>query len=153
THKPVVNKSVGSTHDTSPVDKWSSRASSWAQVITLFIVVFGYFYTVRPAFQNQLLQEQSAKLQLQIDAQELELKRITEQRADAARRLNAVNSNLEQATKQKIFLEQALRLARNREMEARAAANTASEKMSGQAKALDESRLRLLILEVASRLI
>ena len=49
----------------SEVDRWSNRAASWAQVATLVLVTFGYFYTVLPVYQKELLEEQSARLQIE----------------------------------------------------------------------------------------
>lgn len=36
------------------IDIWSGRAAAWAQVLTLVVVVVGYFYTVVPAFQRSV---------------------------------------------------------------------------------------------------
>jgi septal ring factor EnvC (AmiA/AmiB activator) len=42
--------------------------SSIAQVVLTAVAVFAYFYTIRPVYQNQLLSEQKAKLELQQSA-------------------------------------------------------------------------------------
>lgn len=47
------------------VDRWSGRAANWAQVLMLALVAFGYFYTVRPVYQKDLLEEDVARLTLE----------------------------------------------------------------------------------------
>lgn len=46
----------------------SFHAASWSQVLTLAVLIFGYFYTVVPAFQKERLEEQVAKLKEEKDA-------------------------------------------------------------------------------------
>ncbi|WDJ46370.1 hypothetical protein JH286_16160 [Xanthomonas campestris pv. campestris] len=50
---------------TSWLDRWGGRAANWSQLLTLLLLGFGYFYTVRPVYQKDLLEEQSAKLQIE----------------------------------------------------------------------------------------
>ena len=45
--------------------KVSNILAQWAQVATLAVLVFGYFYTVRPVFQKERLDEEVAQLQIQ----------------------------------------------------------------------------------------
>ena len=45
--------------------KLSTLLAQWAQVATLAVLVFGYFYTVRPVFQKDRLSEEVAQLQIQ----------------------------------------------------------------------------------------
>jgi len=45
-------------------DSITNKLAAWSQVGTLSIVIFGYFYTVKPDFQFNLLQEKSAELEL-----------------------------------------------------------------------------------------
>ncbi|MFA1261854.1 MULTISPECIES: hypothetical protein [Xanthomonas] len=47
------------------LDRWGGRAANWSQLLTLLLLGFGYFYTVRPVYQKDLLEEQSAKLQME----------------------------------------------------------------------------------------
>ena len=68
-----------------PIDTFLSRTSNLAQIGTLALAGFGYFYTVLPVFQNQKLQEDNAQLQISnstlqksIKAEEEKLKTITE---------------------------------------------------------------------------
>ena len=43
----------------------STIAANFAQVITLFVLIFGYFYTVVPVFQKEKLSEEVANLKLE----------------------------------------------------------------------------------------
>lgn len=45
-------------------DIWLGRLSHIAQIILVGVAVFGYFYTIRPIYQNQLLSEDIAKKEL-----------------------------------------------------------------------------------------
>lgn len=62
TSQKAENEGVQSIQN---VDKWSNRIAQWSQVAMLSLVGFGYFYTVRPVYQRDLLEEQTAKLQLE----------------------------------------------------------------------------------------
>jgi hypothetical protein len=44
-----------------------SRSSHIAQIILVGFAIFGYFYTVRPVFQNQLLSEQIAQKEIDLN--------------------------------------------------------------------------------------
>jgi cell division protein FtsB len=45
----------------SEIDLWMQRIAWSAQVVALVVAIFGYFYTVRPVYQKQLLDEQIAE--------------------------------------------------------------------------------------------
>jgi hypothetical protein len=47
-------------------DIWLGRFSHIAQIILVCVAVFGYFYTIRPIYQNQLLSEDIAKKELEL---------------------------------------------------------------------------------------
>jgi len=68
----------------SRVARLSQLFAQWAQIATLAVVVFGYFYTVRPVFQKERLSEEVAQLQIKRTRSRKELadvqKRITEMR-------------------------------------------------------------------------
>ncbi len=68
-----VTPVASSDHKTRGIDVILSRLASTAQVCALFLAVFGYFYTVLPVFQNQKLQEDNAKLQMENESQEKKL--------------------------------------------------------------------------------
>lgn len=79
------------------IDRVSSLASQWAQVLTLALVAFGYFYTVRPVYQKEVLEEESAKLKIENSQTKREV-RLAAQRVAAIRhemqRLELEKTNL-----------------------------------------------------------
>jgi len=77
----------------------------------LLVVLFGYFFTVRPVFQLQLLEEQTAKLQLDAALAKEELALTEQQMAQAKEELDRINKALAAATIERIGLQQALQLA------------------------------------------
>src|SRR5258706_1354759 len=93
----------------STVDIWSARLAAWAQVITVGVVIFGYFYTVKPAFQLQLLQEQTAQLQLDEQAAQRKLDTTLGKQIKAETDLANVNGELVALAKRLDYLEAQLR--------------------------------------------
>src|SRR5882724_1322295 len=83
------------------VDKWSTRAASWSQVGTLLLLSVGYFLTVRPVFQYQLLQEQNAKLELQNATAQATLKETLAKQAAAAGELKTLTIALERTNRER----------------------------------------------------
>ncbi|NRB39746.1 MAG: hypothetical protein HRU20_14985 [Pseudomonadales bacterium] len=55
------------------IERYSSVLANISQVLTLFVVVFGYFYTVIPVFQKEKISEELASIQLEKDKWEIEL--------------------------------------------------------------------------------
>lgn len=60
------------------LDRWSGLLAAWAQVATLGVVIFGYFYTVVPVFQRDRLEEEVAKLEIQREQIESEARQSIE---------------------------------------------------------------------------
>jgi hypothetical protein len=96
---PAIHYHLPNQAPASKVDVWSTRLSAWAQILTVFVVIFGYFYTVRPAFQLSLLQEQAAQLQLDNDSAKRKLARTEADESQAQLRLNAVTAELARVSK------------------------------------------------------
>jgi hypothetical protein len=96
---PIIHYYLPTQPPPSKVDVWSKRLSAWAQILTVCVVIFGYFYTVRPAFQLNLLQEQAAQLQLDNDAAKKLLARTEADQARAQLRLNVVTVELARVSK------------------------------------------------------
>lgn len=118
------------------VDKWIQRAANITQPALLALGIFGYFYTVVPVFQNQQLQEQTAKLELEKTQAQRQLDSLTSQK-------NIVRDeilNLEKNWKRE--------KARNSELTAQAINAKQSEaaalKDAGKAQLILDSRLKTL---------
>jgi hypothetical protein len=125
-------------------------------VATLVVVVFGYVYTVRPAFQNQLLQEQAAKLQLENDRAQASLRNTQAQQTEAALKLEATSSQLtsvRQALAAEIGsqrqLNARLSAAVRSELSARAEVKKETDELKLNQFALRRSQKRLLMTEMA----
>lgn len=52
--------------DAPALDAWLSRASNLSQPLLLCLAVFGYFYTVLPVYQKELLSEQIAEKEVEL---------------------------------------------------------------------------------------
>ena len=51
----------------STFDKWLARSNSFAQIAVATVAIFGYFYTVIPVYQRELLSEEIAQKQVYIN--------------------------------------------------------------------------------------
>ena len=69
------------------VSRYSNLAAQWSQVLMLGLVAFGYFYTVRPVYQKDLLEEDAARLTL-------ETKQLERQNASALSQAHALRHEL-----------------------------------------------------------
>jgi hypothetical protein len=74
----------------SNTDTYLSRASHFAQIVLVCVAVFGYFATVRPVYQKELLAEQVAQKQAELDGLVEDLKLLT--REDSERIAKSVVS-------------------------------------------------------------
>lgn len=82
------------------IDKLLSRASHIAQIILVAVAVFGYFYTVVPVYQKELLSEEISQNEIELIKLKEETNsfpRITKELEDKARSLEENISDLEQA--------------------------------------------------------
>ena len=110
-------------------------AGSISQVLMLFVVAGGYWFTVRPVLENQLLQERNAQLQLEIIKNEELLSSVDERISQVVTERDAMLSELELEQDQKDELSSALRSLEGREMELRSrVAASQSELASVSAK-------------------
>lgn len=92
-----VTQQASSNQATHPkrVDTLLSRAANFSQVGVLALAIFGYFYTVKPVFQNQVLQEQAAKLELEKKQSEKALASMAAERKDIEHQIEAARASLE----------------------------------------------------------
>ncbi|ENC9862109.1 coiled-coil domain-containing protein [Klebsiella variicola] len=63
----------------SKVDLYLSRISHLSQFVLVAFAIFGYFYTVRPIYQKELLSEEIAKKEVDLNTLKNELHKSTEQ--------------------------------------------------------------------------
>jgi len=83
-------------------DSWSARFSYWAQVLTVCVLVFGYFYTVRPVFQKDILEEETAKLKLDNETAQKKLDQTLADQRQAISQLHEMQESIStSATAQK----------------------------------------------------
>jgi hypothetical protein len=113
---------------------------SWALSI---IVAIGYFYTVRPAFQLQLLQEQTAALQITNDKAKQELEQTKVEQGEASEKLAELNAQLTEVAKSRDVLAAELNKETAREAEALNAAAGAQLRLTSQAELLVAAQRRL----------
>lgn len=86
-------------------DIWLSRLSNLAQVGTLTLAIVGYTYTVKPIFQNQLLQEQASRLELDKKQSEKELKQLQAQQIAVQAQIRLAHTELHNAQAEKQALQ------------------------------------------------
>lgn len=72
----------------SSFDTWLARITSVSQVVIMVLALLGFFYTVVPMYQNQLIEEQYARTRLaNLEAQDK--LRVTEREIDELAEVNA----------------------------------------------------------------
>ena len=127
--------STSSSH--SGLDRISSLASQWAQVLMLALVAFGYFYTVRPVYQKEVLEEESAKLKIENSRTKREVS-IAQQRATAIRsEMNRLEKDKEHLLTSSSAIQNQNRLLSSQRLLLQKAAQEASEKLSSLEKLTD----------------
>jgi hypothetical protein len=132
----------------SRVDLWSSRLAAWAQVGTLFVVVFGYFYTVRPVFQNQLLQERTAELEMRKSRAEEALSVVIEHQAAVEHELLLLEKRLAEEKKVAEALNARMAVLSVRENSAKEQAQSAQKQLEDGLDALTVAQWELFGLDV-----
>ncbi len=55
------------------IDSYLSRSSHISQIVLVALAIFGYFYTVRPVYQNQLLAEEVSKKETRLNQLQKEI--------------------------------------------------------------------------------
>ena len=91
----------------SSFDTWLARITSVSQVIIMILALLGFFYTVVPMYQNQLIEEQYARTRLSnLEAQdklrvtENEINELSEVNAGLVERRKALEENIEQVSQE-----------------------------------------------------
>lgn len=78
------------------IDQALSRGSQLSQIALVFLAVFGYFYTVVPVYQKDLLSEQISEKELQLSQLEKELANYPEKVSDLKSQVTDLQSDVEQ---------------------------------------------------------
>jgi hypothetical protein len=133
------------------IDSLISKASGLAQIGALALAVFGYFYTVLPVFQNQKLQEDNARLQLQNEAAEKKNTSILAQQKELARRTAQMKAELDEQKQTLSVATQNAIDARAHELRALSMASAATSQVKAQYSELDKANWKLAIIHLTTR--
>jgi hypothetical protein len=141
---PIAHNHFPAQAHPSEIDIWSTRLAAWAQIATVVVVVFGYFYTVRPVFQLQLLQEQTAQLQLDNTSAKQRLDQTKAEQVSAQAKLNALGAELANMAKNRDDLADQLKQENQKEVQAMQKMASAQMELSSQTGTLLLTQRRLL---------
>lgn len=78
------------------IDNLLSRGSQVSQIALVVLAIFGYFYTVVPVYQKDLLSEQISEKELQLSKLEKELENYPDKVANLNSQINGLQSDVEQ---------------------------------------------------------
>ncbi len=91
----------------SSFDTWLARITSVSQVIIMVLALLGFFYTVVPMYQNQLIEEQYARTRLanleakdKLRITESEINELAEVNAELVERRNVLEENIEEVSQE-----------------------------------------------------
>lgn len=71
--------------------------AAWSQVLMLAVVIFGYFYTVRPIFQYQLLEEKSAQLEIEKKNLRSQVVALSDKEKDLVQKISSLDFDVSKA--------------------------------------------------------
>jgi hypothetical protein len=115
------------------------------------LAVFGYFYTVKPAFQNQLLQEQAARLELEKRQAEESLSHLAARRKTVEAEIAAAQLDLARERAANSQLRAQTVAARDEAARAELAAKQLGDAERASASSLAASQLKLAVEQVRSQ--
>ncbi len=130
-----------------PKESISTKLGAWSQIGMLLLVAFGYFYTVRPVFQYQLLQEQTAKLELEKIETKKHLTQLNMAKSEAEKDLALLREALDREKDERNKLVTQLMDTRSKEELAKKRAQDIESKVAKDLKALEAARWELLIID------
>lgn len=130
-----------------PADVWLERIAQISQPAILALGVFGYFYTVVPVFQNQKLEEETARLGLEKAASENELSSLARKQAVVRAELEAMKTRLAQERARGDQLAAEAERAKRQEVDARKASRDAEQELRAQIRDLDSTRREIAFLQ------
>lgn len=122
------------------IDLWSNRIASWSQIGMLVVVTFGYFYTVRPLFQHQLIQEEVAKLRI-------EKQNILIEYEDALKNKKQAESALTKITLELDKMEASYIEAKRKEAEAELKSKKIEVRIASNLKILRKAQWEILLID------
>lgn len=129
------------------LDRVIQRVAHLAQPALLSLGVFGYFYTVLPVFQNQQLQEQAARLELEKTQAQRQLNSLVAQQNTVANEIRQLRENWQRERGRSTLLADAAASAKQKEFEARRRGADAELALESQLKTLDAARWELVLLD------
>jgi hypothetical protein len=130
-----------------PLDVWLQRLAHIAQMAVLALGIFGYFYTVLPVFQNQQLQEQAAKLELEKSAAQRQLDELVAQQKTVKAEISTLRESWLKERGRNAQLTNEAATARDDESIARKKSAEAETALANQLKLLDTARWELVIFD------
>lgn len=128
----LENKSMGSI-----ADLWLERISAASQPCLLALGVFGYFYTVVPVFQNQKLQEDNAKLEIEKERFSSDIQELIKEKGEAERLLSDIQQQLKHQAELAKSLQVELADLKDKELQAKEKLDSANVALKKQQKDLD----------------
>lgn len=132
------------------IDKILERLAHISQPGLLILGLFGYFYTVLPVFQNQQLQEQTAKLEIEKTTIQEQLNSLLSQQASVKGDIALLREKLEREKAHSDQLVNDVAQLKNSAIAARSQAAEAEEKLRQELITLDASRWKLILIELLS---
>lgn len=140
--EPAALTKANEQHPERRPDIWLTRFANLSQPLLLCLAVFGYFYTVIPVYQKEVLSEQIAskeielgRLQRAIDATGPTMERLKNERATLEERLERLNAqrNAAEQTVAELNRRQSLLESKNRDLDA------ARSKLVGEVASVEAS--------------
>ena len=95
-------------------DLWLERSRNISQIILVGLALFGYFYTVRPIYRNQLLSEELSRKTIELSEKETAISKLDDTRINLERenaKLQKKNENI--ATEIQIYMRKSVQLKTN----------------------------------------
>jgi hypothetical protein len=132
------------------LDSWLQRLANTSQPALLALGVFGYFYTVVPVFQNQQLQEQAAKLELEKGAAERQLASLVAQQSKVKQDIAQLQADWSRERARNTRLADDVAAAKERELLARRQGIEAQAKLQSELSGLEAARWELVLLDLSS---
>jgi hypothetical protein len=133
--------------DKGRADIWLKRLADFSQPAILALGIFGYFYTVLPVFQNQQLQEQAARLELEKGEAQRDLEGLRKQQSSVEREISFLQANLAREKARSAKLSTDVTRALSDEIVARRRSLEAERQLSSNAASLDRARWELVMLD------